>query len=1446
MPRTKPETRNQRSNTSPVEQPLAVQSNRKSRFRGFRIGLTGLNGAITTTTKAPSQQNFTIAKKPSLDKNHILNESVSVNESSSWAKWSHGDSRSATANENVNSSKKTSNSNRIASPRRRPSASTKNSSGNIDNSRYILAVNQGRRFVKPDSPKQIPLPQKVETGPHAATTPNKIINQEQILLIKSREDIETVHHEANRTPLKLFQQHSAHTIETQPVHYNNNNLPSGNNITEYEYYQQRSANGGRLGIEERIDVFEPNIVSQQTFIGDDELESIQLRQGHRQYDDDDTTTACATETSTIEALTPFNIISQSPIQPILVLEPLQSRMTNVRECSYQQIENMNEPLQHSSLPMENATSVPPLATRNHFSGCTQHNDRANHSNRRAISIVQVANNAQKIQSQVHRLSGLKNSAEFLNVISSQISHQHIKNLPAAAVESATIRHSETCHSFSEIQNPSTKAPVTYTRQQDPTEAEDIDRLLAILEPITREVDSSIKVPMHQNALTYEISRKPPPLHNSPRKQHPVVNQRQQHNRELGTQYSGSTDGEFNEKLKAEAFAAFDDENDDDIVIANPYLTANNVRLQGNHSMVDSNCHHTQSEGVLTHQRSDTKRENQPDSPNGNISISRSENSVNQDSEITKQFFQSVFDSVDNELEREVSLQQQEQNPFSSPTFDENKIVMRRIHQSEKNCLATDRLLLNRHHFLPYDNSSLMTATTDVSFHMPENSRVPEGNKVLPSQSCVFIDSDRALNRKPANGTLQEQPQTSFPVFHHSYISRNPFMNNSIRDSSAGLPVGNPLNFIAHKETAIAQSHAESYMTTSNSKIGTCLPGYKKDESIKSQNIAPSPQLEKLGYASAPIRKYWQQYSNVRSGGSFDTMSLRNDGSDEQSCVEIKNRSRSKLDNAEVSTVPFTGNSDHNNTKINIQKVALTVQNESGYDGLHPKQLNVTSNQGRDSVTFIKSESNKNLRKVNSADFCNTSTRNISRLKYSSDENGTDIDNAATPVNTQNESVYDVVQPIIVNSSSIENQNSISFTKSAPNMKIRNPNSVEHSTWYHDDTHQQLRTKGQLYDDEGLSVHLSQQLFVKTVDQRGFIAKRAVSGIPVHETPTVGNAFSQDDLNSPETEFHIFTTASQLATQEFNTRVEKAISPTKGTALIRTTKSTRRSEKNDSVANDMFNGTTDLSPISKCKRYHNETQRALPSQEIYISDSPLFTKPSDVLPESKHERQQGSDVWPSVYKSDYQLENSQFDQGSHGIVHIEEEIGPIPKRFPSFDSDVAIAEDIIELLSVTSSEEIPYQDPPSLTTSDSVKKYLDNMRRSARPILPPWLNKNDNLPVTAPEDIVSVSSRQISHGGHSDRIRRKGRPQPGALDNNESVYSKDLPSPLRDTLIHAMSPMLSGDSHDEDTVSEWSSRYDQSKAGYSESFHQQCCSILDCFDLVALEEQLRTICSYKRD
>jgi hypothetical protein len=789
-------------------------------------------------------------------------------------------------------------------------------------------------------------------------------------------------------------------------------------------------------------------------------------------------------------------------------------------------------------------------------------------------------------------------------------------------------------------------------------------------------------------------------------------------------------------------------------------------------------------------------------------------------------------------------------------------------------------------------------------------------------------------------------------------------NNDIHDTNAFKPVSKNVteensHFLENsisghgviaKEKSYKDSNIEEGFLSHNHVMLKKMQSHSK----KATTRTPSPQLEKRGYASAPIRKYWQQYSNVRSGGSFDTISLRNEGSDEQTNVEVS-PSRYEPDHTEVANVPFNSvnryppddisTSDHAQKRMNENVVdgshrATNSHRRSGSDGLHLNPSDRNYPYPRDDVPaldYLQKMKNdiRVERGYETPDPHKTSALNVLQptLSYVSSKNcvpaAKNVYNGSLPQQRPAEHF----KPLTSISSNFEGKSdgkgryNLEYTKAVVNVQnesTRNgrndfdsPSSGNHSTkgfmqsksstvintegtYEHDNLSSRSASRiivkskendmvscaghsclsnediknGKLYDDEGLSVYQSQQLHVTTgpfilnvpENQTDLDNAKPKEDVYLHETPTGNHAFTTDDLNSPETEFYIFTTASQLATQEFNSRVEKAISPTKDAAIIKADKLLLNSQHTDLSIREDIDDMINVAPTSRYRHHYKDSVQASGFTDICESDHLHHEnrRPSQEIQITNQKVQQHHDLWTSKnIKSDNLMDHRHFYEESNEIDHFQVENRHVIQRYPSFDSNIAITEDIIEILSVASSEYLQGHRTHSSIGSDSETNVVNSAQRSVIPILPPWQKDNDHIADTAPSSILSpqrqqgssdgheekvksVQNHHKSYSGHRDKVRRVGRPQPGALDTNESVYSKDLPSPLRNTLIRAMSPMLSGDSQEEDTVSEWSSRYDQSRGGFSESFHQQCCSFLACFDVTTLKEQLQTICGYKQE
>lgn len=105
----------------------------------------------------------------------------------------------------------------------------------------------------------------------------------------------------------------------------------------------------------------------------------------------------------------------------------------------------------------------------------------------------------------------------------------------------------------------------------------------------------------------------------------------------------------------------------------------------------------------------------------------------------------------------------------------------------------------------------------------------------------------------------------------------------------------------------------------------------------------------------------------------------------------------------------------------------------------------------------------------------------------------------------------------------------------------------------------------------------------------------------------------------------------------------------------------------------------------------------------------------------------------------------------------------------------------------------------------------------------------------PDTMGSGRQDYDKHVSSDTTVGRRGNVRMVA---SPSVYSRELPSPLRDSLIHAMSPMLSGDTDGDD--SDASSDEGQTRDG-DWTAHQACPLLCAGLDFVTIQEQLGCFC-----
>jgi hypothetical protein len=557
---------------------------------------------------------------------------------------------------------------------------------------------------------------------------------------------------------------------------------------------------------------------------------------------------------------------------------------------------------------------------------------------------------------------------------------------------------------------------------------------------------------------------------------------------------------------------------------------------------------------------------------------------------------------------------------------------------------------------------------------------------------------------------------------------------------------------------------QSAMEGTKRDLHSSWTDYITDEKmcIQSTKNVQSKSLEKLGYASAPIRNYWREYSNVRTGGSFDSISLKIEGGDENSICATA-----------------------------TQNTCWSEKTKNGA-GHVERSGDQRENKGTPSTSFDQQPRTYEKRK----DTVKLQTNVVlNNTRYQSYVPSTflDLTPKATRLPLKLESTSETLYP--------------SRTFSQP-------------------------SQTQQYENASLN------------GCKGFTSIEKVENC-VHE-----------DINSPETEFLNFSTAAQMATKEFNSRVRQAISqPYENSSDNLETRMTSRlaiNSKNRALAMDDIaeKHENKITPISRYKQYANEAaSKPVPKQQEILESGQKFRDESGIPLSKSNDR--GRYNSHKLSSHDQQDTNDMYDAfKTKNNLQIAEANKPFifQKCSSSFDSDNAIADDIVEVFSTTSSEEMRALGSPAMNASESLPNSTV-LEQSYIPILPPWLPTNNDQFSETVENIESFEANSI--GNEQDEsegvVGKTSRPRPGShwKDSNTSVYQKDLPSPLRDRLVHAMSPMLSGDTVDEDSLSEWSSRYDQSKADGSEAAHEQCCSIRSCFDFSTFEEYLRAVCRYQK-
>jgi hypothetical protein len=185
---------------------------------------------------------------------------------------------------------------------------------------------------------------------------------------------------------------------------------------------------------------------------------------------------------------------------------------------------------------------------------------------------------------------------------------------------------------------------------------------------------------------------------------------------------------------------------------------------------------------------------------------------------------------------------------------------------------------------------------------------------------------------------------------------------------------------------------------------------------------------------------------------------------------------------------------------------------------------------------------------------------------------------------------------------------------------------------------------------------------------------------------------------------------------------------------------------------------------------------------------------------------------------------------------------------SFDSDNAIVDEIVELYSTSTS---------SISADERAFEY-SSLRKSAS-IDSAQAVKDSRLPILPPRPLERAASpgalsrssfdsmnyddhhEEGLHGRQSTPLEM-GAPRRNFLLPSPAVYSRQLSSPLRDSLIHAMSPMLSEDTDDGDSASYASSQNKRQNGEPGASF-KGCSFLCDGLDLAKLQENLQGWCRF---
>jgi hypothetical protein len=1401
MPRKKTLKRKIRNKIPDLEHAQENHSGKKSIFGGLRLVLPGMTGNATTSSLSVRSKTSALHTTPWSDGEsglaRPLNNVETGRTASSWAQWSSVEANTvenkrneAPPQQSLKQSRKT---------KLRPHSTTVHDE---NTSRYIEAVNNGLRFSKKDPPAEPPNVRR----PGLRHTMN---NRETIKLFTTEE-----HHK----PGNFWTAASGiHPIPNEDDSDSNVLLKNAfePKLTEYEYYQQRSAHGGRLGIEERIDVFEPQIESQQRYVNDQE--SLRLRI----IPDDDSTTRDSNFAASNgnSAYTP-SLVTQSSINNSH-LDSIQIGVDWPHES-----ENL---IRHAKVMPRGSptTDAPPVLKHLPVNELTVNEASTIHEPDQGEVFDRIDNLAAQ-QMLMSAASG--NSQVRIVMPNTGTKKPFVPGRNQAALDGLKKEARNDSLLPGSIDNSSAKK-VPVTKEQ--SETEEIDRLLAILDNMTHDITNAKKVewPGNEKNGSYNI----PPQHNSPRKLFPVSHSPKRVY-DIGSEPSMSFDGTFTERLKREAFAVFDD--DEKFMIDNPHLSPAGMESLYSKSLSESPQHVA------------VRVERQYDN---SVKVENTEIGVTADKILQNDSFvylpvaniggetaiantEAFEATLQKPLQSSVKVEERNPDTVALSERDSDFLSGRKLHSPlyaamrnadqfpvepqivrpnidfkyndkaifsqlseipQRDTVVSANENQNTSSFLQNGGKSLVSSTLDADkfivhnpFRSLENGhgqllQRPERvfkDKQQPSPS--FIENDRTrlpfsskipsfgetksefFSQEPSK-TVMSSPKKRNCENHPSSMDQSYDASTSLYDDSGNQIVHNETrswildsvnkSYSKERKSSFAVYDQKTVVTSSNFRVlqKDVLPIVRatgsyinelteqnmreKSTVLKSQKKAPSNVIEKQGYASSPIRNYWRDYSNVRVGGSFDSMSLKNDRSEESTVCGTEAKHSSFLNSISEKNCSYVQKSDNQTWKKKNQgiKVETTVPNSRSF------QSSVAEHQPLD----------------------NRNAGNLETL--------------------------------------------------------------------HDGSLRNIRSLNQLLSPVKLQEYSHAEKYIIS-------------------TPIEQSSVMHENINSPETEFMNFSTASERATKEYNKHVQRAISPVKRISENHYASKPFLSHAETTDASPfvtIHDGSntddTKITPILRYKQYANDAANRAVLNGLNVINS---TKDDGIALETVNPQSKGSHDPIARTKLPPGVQPA-FEPGffRNALVPEVRQSSMLQSTCPSFDSDIAIAEDIVEVLSVASSEEIRGEGIQKVISNENLPNAENLSPLPIRTILPPWPPpiQNQFSDTVAGKESFEATSCITETNDVRDRVQRTILPKRDTRrkNSNISVYSNDLPSPLRHRLINAMSPLLSGDTMDEDSVSEWSSRYEPSRAGGSEAANVQCCSILSCFDFGTIEEKLRAICRF---